>query len=196
MNSPQQPLPGMPDGIEPTAGDDQTHAASHALFSTVLGDLAWSDTYQALLEEGWEWRKAAYIAWASLPAIGRQPATLGEFANLIGLRSTKAIRAWRMKNKAIDLAVQRLSLGSLIDSAPAVIEALVESASDPNYKASPDRKLYFEMTGMYVPRSRIGVGIDDAEADDPAAMSREELARLAGMGASTSSATGGDGVDE
>jgi hypothetical protein len=184
MDSPQQPLPGLP-GIDPAQIDDQTHAAERALFAEMLGDLPWSDTYLALLEEGWEWRKAAYIAWASLPAKTRQPQDLGEFAGVIGLRGTKPIRSWRLKNKAIDLAVQRLSLSSLLDSAPAVIDALIASASDANYKAAPDRKLYFEMTGMYVPRSKIGVGLEDSSTDDDMSnLSREELARLAGMGSS------------
>lgn len=181
MDSPQQPLPGLPE-VEPAAVYDQSHEYELALFSEMLGDLAWSDTYLALREEGWEWRKAAYIAWASLPAPERQPKTISEFASIIGLSTTKPIRAWRMKNKAIDLAVQRLSLSTLLDHAPKVVQALVESASDPNYKAAPDRKLYFEMTGMYVPRSKIGVGIDDSPEEDTANMSREELARLAGMG--------------
>ena len=184
MNSPtQSAIPGT--DVEARALDDQTHAADLALFEQVLGDLAWADTYAALLEEGWEWRKAAYIAWASLPATTRQPKSLGDFAAIIGLRSTKTIRSWRLKNKAIDLAVQKLSLSNLLDSAPAVVDALVSSASDPNYKSAPDRKLYFEMTGMYVPRSKIGVGLDDgADDDNMSEMSREDLARLAGMGAS------------
>lgn len=174
----QQNLPG----IEADANQvDQQHSADRALFELMLGDLAWADTYLALMDEGWEWRKAAYIAWASLPASTRQPTTIGAFAQVIGLRTTKPIRAWRLKNKAIDLAVQKLSLGSLLDDAPAVINALVESASDPNYKAAPDRKLFFEMTGMYVPRSKVGVGIEPADETDMSNLSREELARLAGM---------------
>lgn len=181
MDSPQQPLPGIP--AEPQDTYDQSHAAELALFEQMLGGLPWADTYSALLEEGWEWRKAAYIAWASLPATTRQPQNLADFASIIGLRGSKSIRAWRLKNKAIDLAVQKLSLSNLLDSAPAVVEALVESASSPNYKSAPDRKLFFEMTGMYVPRSKIGIGVDDAAADDDMSnLSRDDLARLAGIG--------------
>jgi hypothetical protein len=182
MDNPIQPaLSGIP--VESYTPDDQSHPAELALFEQVLGGLAWADTYGALLEEGWEWRKAAYIAWASLPAATRQPGSMGEFASVIGLRSTKPIRAWRLKNKAIDLAVQKLSLSNLLDSAPAVVDALIASASNENYKSAPDRKLYFEMTGMYVPRSKVGIGIDDGESDgDMSNLSREDLARLAGMG--------------
>lgn len=181
MNNPIQPaFSGLP--VPDYTPDDQSHPAELALFEQMLGDLAWSDTYGALLGEGWEWRKAAYIAWASLPATTRQPSTMGEFASVIGLSSTKPIRAWRLKNKAIDLAVQRLSLSNLLDSAPAVVDALITSASDANYKSAPDRKLYFEMTGMYVPRSKVGIGIDDDAGDgDMSSLSREDLARLAGM---------------
>lgn len=181
MDSPQQPLPGIP--AAPQDVYDPSHAAELALFEQMLGDLPWADTYSALLEEGWEWRKAAYIAWASLPATTRQPQNLADFAAIIGLRGSKTIRAWRMKNKAIDLQVQKLSLTNLLDSAPAVVEALVESASSPNYKSAPDRKLFFEMTGMYVPRSKIGIGVDDTAADDDMSnLSRDDLARLAGIG--------------
>lgn len=184
MNSPQHPqqvLPGIP--AEPPDVIDQSHAADLALFEQILGDLPWSDTYSALLEEGWEWRKAAYIAWASLPATTRQPKTVADFAGMVGLRSAKAIRRWRMTNKAIDLQVQKLSLSNLLDSAPAVVEALIESASDSNYKSAPDRKLFFEMTGMYVPRSKLGLSVDEPDDDaNMSDMSREDLARLAGMG--------------
>ncbi|MBK8990145.1 MAG: hypothetical protein IPM39_29460 [Chloroflexi bacterium] len=181
MMQQQQPLPGLP--AEPAPIYDQTHPAERALFELMLGDFPWSDTYLALLEEGWEWRKAAYIAWASLPATSRRPPSLGQFADVIGLATTKQIRAWRLKNKAIDLAVQRLSLSNLLDDAPAVIQALIDSASDANYKAAPDRKLFFEMTGMYVPRSRLGLALDTTEDDaDMSSLSRDDLARLAGMG--------------
>lgn len=180
----QDALPGV--DIDAVQVIDQEHHQERLLFEEMLGDLAWSDTYRALLDEGWAWRKAAYIAWASQPASYRAPETQQDFASLIGLRSTRAIRTWRNQNKAIDLAVQKLCMASLLDGAPDVIEAMVESASNPGYKHAPDRRLFADI--MQWRKTEIGLYDAGDQADDLEEMSTEELARLAGT------AQGGDDV--
>lgn len=175
----QQIIPGV-DAPQPQQYDE-LHLEEKRLFEEMLGDLPWADVYLALLEEGWAWRKAAYIAWASLPAEGRHPRFLKEFASIVGLNSTRAIRNWRMQNKAIDLAVQKLSMSMLLEHAPEVVDALIESASDPGYKHAPDRRVALEMMGMYTPRQRLGLFEDEPAEADMENLSNEELARLAGV---------------
>src|SRR5262245_19497032 len=40
----------------------------------------WADTYHRLIEAGWKWRVAAYVAWASTPKRGRWPQTQDQLA--------------------------------------------------------------------------------------------------------------------
>lgn len=179
--SEQTSLPGF--DVEPVTTPDETHALAKAIFEENLAaDDGWGDIYLSLLEEGWEWRKAAYIAWASLPALQRHPPTLKEFASLIGLRGTSAILNWRNKNKAIDLTVAKLSQQLVMEAAPDIVQALLDSASNPNYKHAPDRRVALEMAGLYTPRSKIALGQDGASDTDETELSTEELRRLAAMG--------------
>jgi len=177
MSTQQNALPGF--NVEARNLLDQSHEAERRLFTAMLGDLSWGDQFAALIGEGWPWRKAAYIAWAALPATYRQPATLADFASIIGLKTTTAIRTWRTKNAAIDAAVAKLAMGALLESAPDVVAALTTSASDPSYKHAPDRKVYLEIAGIYTPKSKHELSLDDNSTMEN--MSDQELARLAGL---------------
>jgi hypothetical protein len=120
---------------------------------------AWWEDFNRLMELGWPWRVATYIAWASSPKKERKPAKLADLATeVLGLTGPRQIYNWRKKYAGIDATVAMLQAASLWDHRRDVLEALVDSASDPDYKHHPDRKLYLEMTGDYVPRSQLDIG--------------------------------------
>lgn len=171
----QTPLPGMDVDIQLI---DQGHEAERALFEHMLADVEWGEDYLALMDEGWYWRDAAYIAWKSLPKSLRIPQTYGEFCDLIGI-SVRGMTDRRNRNKAIDLrAAKGVVARGLYDHIDEVMEALVESASNSNYKAHPDRKLFLEMAGVYVPKQAVDLTAR-ADTGDMEEHSEEDLARLA-----------------
>ena len=49
----------------------------------------------------WDWRKALYIAWSSVPKSKREPKTLEQFVALLGLSSSGTIRNWRAHDPGI-----------------------------------------------------------------------------------------------
>lgn len=175
----QPALPTM--DVEALEIQDETHAHEQALFEQMLGDLPWAALYRELMiQKGWSWRKAAYIAWSALPAGERLPKTLGELANMLGLSSAKTIAKWRQGNPAIDLQVAQISMAYLANHAPAIVEALVISASDPGYKHAPDRRVALQMLGLFKEQSSIGLHTDKGDSPVDGA-SYEELAELAGL---------------
>lgn len=110
----------------------------------------WLDDYTQLRREGWSWREAVYIAWASSPAIGRWPVTQEALAvQVMGMRSDRAIRKWREKRPEIDERVSRMQAEPLLRHRRDVIQALTAVAVRPEPEAHRDRKLFLEMTGDY-----------------------------------------------
>jgi len=123
------------------------------------GEQPWFADYTRLLELGWPWRVATYIAWAASPKKDRWPSSLQELATaVLGLTGPRQIYAWRKKYPAIDATVAMLQAAPLWEHRRDVLNALVISASDPDYKHHPDRKLLLEMLGDYVPRSQLDIG--------------------------------------
>lgn len=76
---------------------------------------------------------------------------------MLGLRSDRTIRAWRQKNPQIDARVASLGAGPLLRYLASAKETLGKMAVKEDYKAHQDRKLYFEMVGVYTPRQEVGV---------------------------------------
>ncbi len=138
----------------------------------------WFDDYMLLVEQGWPWRVAAYIAWAGSPRVGRWPETLEKLATeVLGLTSSRAISNWRRKYPSIDGVVSMMLSKPLFDHRADVFRALVDMAKTPDYKAFNDRKLFLEITGDYVPKSKLQVS---GSAKDLSELSDEELDRLIG----------------
>lgn len=139
----------------------------------------WWEDYTRLMELGWPWRVATYIAWASSPKKERKPGSLQALATeVLGLTGPRQIYNWRKKYAGIDATVAMLQAASLWDHRRDVLEALVDSASDPDYKHHPDRKLYLEMTGDYIPRSQLDIG--RKASGDVAELSDAELEAIVG----------------
>ena len=154
---------------------DQLHTQSKP------GDarLGWWDTYQQLLNSKWPWRIACFVAWASSPKLNRWPKTQDEFAQkVLGLTSDRVIATWRKKSPDIDGAISLLQSATMLEHRADVIKALVESASNSDHRSNPDRKLFFEMTGDYVPRSRVDVKAEIGE-DEMSGLSEAELMDIA-----------------
>jgi len=119
----------------------------------------WFKDYLGLIEKGWPWRVACYIAWASSPKINRWPATLKELAtDVLGLTTPRVVYTWRKKHPGIDTVIAMMQAQALYEHRRDVIEALVSVASTPDYKAHNDRKLYLEMLGDYIPKSKLELG--------------------------------------
>jgi hypothetical protein len=136
------------------------------------GELPWMGEYLTLRAEGWPWRVAVFIAWASVPRERRAPKTLGELASVLGLRSTRAIRRWRERNPEIDARVTVAVVEPLMRARADVIEALIESATTADHRSHADRKLALEMQRLYTPRQELdatvrqaGVFLPPVEAD-------------------------------
>ena len=160
-------LPGMEGLMDEEEQSSQARSEeSRALFEARFGVAPWMDDYWELLAEGWPWRQAVYMVWASLPRNRRAPApgTQGEMATqLLGLTSDRVIRTWRERNPALDVRVGTLTRAMLLKARSDIISALIESASSPNPRSHADRKMALEMTGDYVQRQVIeqaGLGTD------------------------------------
>lgn len=137
----------------------------------------WAEEYFMLREAGWPWRVAAYIAWASSPKIGRWPSSQNELARqVLGLTSDRVIATWRKKNPAIDDVIALMQAKPLLDHRRDVFKALSESAADPSFHGSQDRKTFLSMTGDYVPHQKIEMERPKLDAKD---YTEEELRKMA-----------------
>ncbi len=147
---------------------------------------SWWEEFLELRREGFSWRVAAFMAWAASPVKDRWPETQLKLAtDVLGMKSDRAIRRWRASRPDIDERVQRLQVEPLMRHRRDVIVALVTSASDPDPKSHPDRKLFLEMTGDYQPKGQVQAEVVVSDGD-----ARERLARLLGAG----TAGGGEGA--
>jgi hypothetical protein len=145
-------------------------------------DMKWLEEYSRLRDGGWDWRVAAYIAWAGSPRSSRNPKTQDELAREhLGLTSDRAIATWRKKNPAIDEMVALLQASPLWDYRAEVFQALTDNAIKPDYKTHNDRKLFLELTGDYIPSSKLAAMItqNGISKNDLSEMSDEELLKLA-----------------
>lgn len=140
----------------------------------------WFDEYLRLVELGWSWRVAVYIAWAASPKVGRWPRTMQELATqVLGLRSPRAIHTWRKRHGGtIDQLIAMMQAKPLFDHLNDAIRALTNMAIKEDYKSHADRKLFFEMVGLYTPHSQVDLGV--AAENELEGMSEEELLRMRG----------------
>lgn len=133
---------------------------------------SWAETYQQLLNANIRPRIAAFIAWATMPKKYRFPETQEKLATeILGLSSDRAIATWRKKYPEIDMMISALQAEAMLEYRPGAFHALGSVASDPSYRANPDRRLFFEMTKDYTPRQKI-------EGDDGNAVGHKVLDKL------------------
>lgn len=149
---------------EETPGQAESRTAYQRFVEDRLGVCAWWDDYLVLRAEGWDWRKAVYIAWASSPVRGRWPPTQELLATeVLGLRSDRTIRKWREKFADIEARIVEMQAGPLMRWRRDAFEALIAVATTPEPGAHSDRKLFFEMTGDYRPRGTVALENEDGK---------------------------------
>jgi hypothetical protein len=146
----------------------------------------WMDLYKRLVEGGWKWRVAVYIAWASQPKKYRYPETQEKLAiDVLGLTSDRAIATWRKKNPTIDDTISMLQGSIIYDALADAFGAMVDVATEADYKGHQDRKLMFEMAGVYTPSSKITAEMAkrliNSSPDDLEDLPDEELRRIENM---------------
>ena len=142
----------------------------------------WFERFENLLNSGWPWRQACYIAWASTPKDGRKPETQDELAKqFLNLTSDRAISTWRKKNPAIESMVAVLQSAELwehrADSFKNLIEGMKKSGDD--YKFFNHLKLYMEMTGDYIPLSQLAAVIKKKSDGGPQEVGEDTLDEIA-----------------
>jgi hypothetical protein len=172
---------------ENTPGQGTSRAAYARFMAMDWSGVAWLDEWKALRAEGWDWRKAAYIAWKASPNLNRWPATQEDLAvKILGLRSDRVIRTWIAREPGIEERIARLQIEPLMRHRRDVINALVSTAALPDPRAHQDRKLFLEMTRDYKGSQQVEVTVpDDA---------RERLARLLGANIAAGDQTGSAGA--
>lgn len=149
---------------------------------------AWFERFEMLINSGWPWRQATFIAWASMPKDGRTPKTQEELAKqFLNLTSDRAVSTWRRKNPAIDSMVAVLQSAELWEHRADAFKNLLDGMKNAggDYKFFNHLKLYLEMTGDYVPLSQLAAvvkrkaigGVKDADEEtlDLLAQGAEEL---------------------
>jgi hypothetical protein len=140
---------------------------------------AWMDDYFALVAEGWSWRQAVYMLWASQPQ-PRHPETQAALAReVLGLTSDRQIREWKAKNPAMEGRIAKLTASALGKYRAAIIQALGESAATPSYRNHRDRRLALEMLGDYTPKQALDLGLPTTpeEIEDADTETLRELAQ-------------------
>jgi hypothetical protein len=152
----------------------QISETARQVLNVKFGELPeWWNDYLKLIEQGWPWRVACYIAWAASPKMTRKPATLGELAQMLGLRSPRSIHRWKAKYPTINHVVALMLVAQFWEHRRDVLDALAQMAATADYKTHNDRKLFLEMTGDYVPKSKLELG--KAAKGGEQEMSDEEL---------------------
>lgn len=145
------------------------------------GELPYANEYLRLRENGWDWRVAAYIVWASSPQ-PRVPKTQYELATqYLGLTSDRVISTWRKNNPQIEEMVAVMQSAPLWEFRAEIYKALIESAIKPEYKGHNDRKLALEMMGDYVSRSKLEAELNQRLVGELGSLSFDEKLRLAGL---------------
>lgn len=174
--SPQQALPGIE--VDDPLAFDTSHKEELALFEHLIAqqDIPWAPQFEELVSQGYVWRKAATIAWLCVPKKDRMPKTQQELAEMLGC-STNVVRRYSKQADAQMLAL--VSRSFLLANLADVDQALVEVASDPNYKSVRGMELFYKRAGLLVDTLNMNVSRDA----DPTDLSDEELERLAGLGA-------------
>lgn len=124
---------------------DETHPYARRLFTAVVGDLPFSDIYADLLASGFTFREAAVIAWLSMGISNRVPSTQKELAAALGC--SPAIISKIKRSEKAQLQLMKLTTASLISHAAEVDAALVEVATNPDYKSVRAMELFYKRIG-------------------------------------------------
>jgi hypothetical protein len=142
---------------------------------------AWFARFELLMDGGWPWRQATYIAWASMPKENRKPETQDSLAKeFLNLTSDRAISTWRKRNPAIDTTIAIMQSMELwehrADSFKNLIEGMKKAGMD--YKFFNHLKLFLEMTGDYVPLTQLAAVLKRKADGEPSDLSEEDIVAM------------------
>ena len=172
------------EGISPDEARIRSEAGRSALFllKATSEQPSWYERFEALVNGGWPWRQAGYIAWASMPKDDRKPATQEQLATtFLNLNSDRAISTWRKKNPSIETMIALLQSAELwehrADSFKNLIDGMKKSGTD--YKFFNHLKLYLEMSGDYVPLTQLAAVLKRKASGGPHEMDEETVELLA-----------------
>lgn len=168
-------------GVDPKPQQDEGHAEERRAFEFALQELPFAEVYAAMVAKGYRWREAAFVAWSVLPRESRTPKTKGELAELLGCGRDKITSLEQDKR----LITERLLMARLayLEQLPDIIDASIEVAKKPSYKATPERNnIINKVLGLGPDRVQVQAG--NAGAFDE--LSEADLAQQAL----------GDGVDD
>jgi len=172
------------EGVTPEEARTRSEAGRSALLLLKgTGDQpTWIERLEQLMDGGWPWRQACYIAWSSMPKADRKPETQEELAKqYLNLNSDRAISKWRRKNPAIETMIALLQSAELwdyrADSFKNLIDGMKKAGDD--YKFFNHLKLYMEMSGDYVPLTQLAAVLKRKAAGGPHEMDEETIAMLA-----------------
>lgn len=183
----KQVQPGLPDlDVDALPVIDQTHEREKRLFEAALDGVPFAALYLSLVEDGWRWRRAAVIAWLSMPRKTRQPETQEGLAQLLGC-SVSTVKRFA-NHESTQVQLMKLTTASLFEHKALVDEALIESATNSDYKNNQDRKTFYQLIGAIEDRHAFSFKPED----DKSAMrgkSRDELLAMAQL-------EGGDDDDD
>ena len=142
---------------------------------------AWFERFELLINGGWPWRQAVYIAWASMPKSGRKPDTQEQLAiQFLNLNSARAISTWRKKNAAINTMIAILQSSELWDYRADAFKGLIDGmkSAGHDYKFFNHLKLFLEMSGDYVPLTQLAAVLKRKADGSPAETDEETLKLL------------------
>lgn len=143
----------------------QVQVAVHEAEQTQRPDVEridWWQEYLALRAEGWDWRKASFIAWASAPTDRRWPATQDELARkVLGLTSDRVISKWRLDDPAMQKRIEEMRVMPFTDRLRDVIDATVAVALKRDGTGFNDRRMILEILKIYQPRGQVALTGED-----------------------------------
>ncbi|HJW90252.1 MAG TPA: hypothetical protein VJ436_06395 [Anaerolineales bacterium] len=189
-----EPETAFPAAVQ-TPGQRMSREA-YALLLERKSKPAWWQDYLELRAGGLDWRKAAYVAWASSPTRGRWPKTLEQLAaDVLGLRSDRTIRKWKENNTELEDMIATVQIAPMLRHRRDVIDALVAVAKLKKPEGHRDRRLFLEMTGDYKPRGALALtGEDGGPIEIDLEMDyRRDMAELAAI---LMAARAGEGVEK
>jgi len=144
-----------------------------------IGVTGYQDFYHKLLEAGWHWRKAAFMAWRAAPRGSRWPETQQELAAALGLASDRAFRIWLKKNQQMEQVIRQAALMVFESHLADVDLVTIQQARQPN-SGVPERALYYKRYQDLLARIDETRPQEQDDGSDLSDLSDEELAAEAG----------------
>lgn len=138
--------------------------------------LEWLGLMSALREQhGLSTEEAALVAWLSMPAGSRVPATRGDLAEMLGRQRNWPAKALQ-KNPFLNDLVTAVGRQQIIGRVPEILSAAVDAALHEGYRGHNDRKMLLTMAGLTTDAQDVTLTAVNT-AEQAAALSDAELER-------------------